>query len=663
MIDILSLPRRNNVAGNQALLKLVSYKTGLPINSLPGWELIPLNCKLPMLKCPGNQVIFSKNKIGQSFKSSKQEFDSSVTENIPEYNPLHDSNLKTFYSNERNLKRLRENGEITQNNDVICNLKDFNQYRQELHKSQLYYVLQAYKRRETEQHDRMLIANAEGITKRDHLNLAARHQCHEEIVARKQRLADERHQRFVHLANITAEKFKRLQSLTAMQNMLLAHRKMLTNMRIQAHISLCQDLQRKQLIKLKKLFQFKKDRFNRNMRNLRKQRLIKNNEGQIQSWRKRLDERIANQRRIHMLLQEVENERAMFIENHKARYREKWQEIQDDIKERSHKAWLARQPKRRKKKKKKPRVQPSFCDEYQATFEGLLDSELCFALNAAIAMEGQAPVTFAPDDPIYKAGQYILNYILRGFDKDLSEDPCAMSVITSRVEEFICDAKKYVHYKATQIIGFTRDHKVVDMPPPVAKPTLPMRNQSRVSHVSFSGVAATIGVGSYEIHPFVDVRPCTARRPTPAGSLASLVVSQIGEQVIQDKVRLPHMNRNEIVFIEHNLVKFKRELLVGLDKLVFAAIQCHFENKIMEVREDLMELDRGFLLDQIAQGILSYAVNPLNFESSVRLAISVLSTEIICQLQETLLKPGIDSCGLSHPISCGPEGQYKYTLC
>lgn len=73
---------------------------------------------------------------------------------------------KDVLLNERNLKRLRENGEITQDNDVICNLKDFNQHRQELHKSQLYYILQAYKRRESEQYDRMLIANAESITKR-----------------------------------------------------------------------------------------------------------------------------------------------------------------------------------------------------------------------------------------------------------------------------------------------------------------------------------------------------------------------------------------------------------------------------------------------------------------------------------------------------------------
>lgn len=63
MIDLLSLPRRPNLNISLPNIKLHS---GLPINSLPGWEQIPLNCKLPMLKCPGNQVIFSKNKIGKS---------------------------------------------------------------------------------------------------------------------------------------------------------------------------------------------------------------------------------------------------------------------------------------------------------------------------------------------------------------------------------------------------------------------------------------------------------------------------------------------------------------------------------------------------------------------------------------------------------------------
>lgn len=68
MIDILSLPRGNRFSTG-GLVK--QAKTGLPINSLPGWEQIPLNCKLPMLKCPGNQVIFSKDTIGNSVSNSK----------------------------------------------------------------------------------------------------------------------------------------------------------------------------------------------------------------------------------------------------------------------------------------------------------------------------------------------------------------------------------------------------------------------------------------------------------------------------------------------------------------------------------------------------------------------------------------------------------------
>ncbi|ALC38540.1 CG3345 [Drosophila busckii] len=657
MIDILSLPRRNNVAASFNLTKQPNYKTGLPINSLPGWEHIPLNCKLPMLKCPGKQVIFSMDKIGQTFKCDQLDFDSAVTEHTREYNPLHDSNLKTFYSNERNLKRLRENGEITDDNDVICTLKDFNRYREDLHKSQLYYVLQAYRQREEEHYDRLLIANAESISRRDANNAASRRSTHEEVLDRKRRLEEEKHLRKLQLVNITEEKFKRLEGMTAMQHMLLEHRKMLTNMRIQTHLNLHQDLQRKHLIKLKKLFQFKKDRYNKNVRHLHKQRLSKHTEGQMQSWHKRLDERIAHQFRIQVLLQELEKEREKFIASHRAKYVAMWHAFQEKIKERTRQRVKERQPKRRVKKRNPKKVQSTFCDEYQATFEGLLDSQLCYALNAAMAMEGQTPVTFAPDDPIYKAAQYILTHILHEFNEDLSDDACAMSVISTRVTDFLCDAKKYVHTKATQIIDFARDNNIMEAIPPTLMKTSeqPPKNTARVSHVSFSGVACTIGMGSYEIHPFVDVRPCTERRPTPAGSLASLVVSHIGEQVIQEKVRLPHLNRMQIVFIEHYLVKFKRELLVGLDKQVFTAIQCHFENRIMEVREELLELDKTFLYKQISNGILSFATNPFNYRSALMLAISVLSSEIIWELQQSLLKPGIDPRAMTHPISCGTD--------
>lgn len=67
MIEILSLPRRPKETNVD--LSKYKLKSGLPLNSLPGWEHIPLNSKLPMLKCPDNHVIFTKNKIGQAIKN------------------------------------------------------------------------------------------------------------------------------------------------------------------------------------------------------------------------------------------------------------------------------------------------------------------------------------------------------------------------------------------------------------------------------------------------------------------------------------------------------------------------------------------------------------------------------------------------------------------
>lgn len=397
------------------------------------------------------------------FKCSMQDFDNSTTLNLPEYNPLHDSNLKTFYANERNLKRLRENGEITNENEVICNLKDFNQYREDLHKAQLYHVLQAYRQREAERHDRLLIANAEGISRRDDIMHSDRQHMHEDVIARKRAHEEAHHKRMVELYELSLQRIKRVRWFYKVMYMSIEHQRAVSNMKIKEHLGIYQDLQRKHLIKLKKLFQFKKDRYNRQMRNLQKQREQKHSAVQFQSWQLRLNARIDNQRRIEMLLAEIGEEREEFIERHKARYQEKWNRIQEEIKERSHRNKLMKQRKQRKKSKSKSKkkkaaammkrmmVQPSFCDEYRDVFEGLLDSELCYAMNAAIQMEGHSPLTFTSDDPIYKAAQYILNYILNDLNIDLSDDLCAKSVLIARIDNFLCDATKYVNYVSVKM--------------------------------------------------------------------------------------------------------------------------------------------------------------------------------------------------------------------
>lgn len=54
------------------------------------------------------------------------------------------------------------------------------------------------------------------------------------------------------------------------------------------------------------------------------------------------------------------------------------------------------------------------------------------------------------------------------------------------------------------------------------------------------------------------------------------------------KTNCTNLCRNELIFIEHYLTKFKRELIVGMGRRVFTAIQCFFEGKVMDVRQELL---------------------------------------------------------------------------
>ncbi|CAD6998893.1 unnamed protein product [Ceratitis capitata] len=645
MIDILSLSRRPKL--DMVEVPNLTFKSGLPINSLPGWELIPLNSKLPMLKCPGNQ-----------FKHLKQEFDPSVRESLPEYNPLHDSNLKTFYANERNLKRLRENGEITQNNDVICNLKDFNEYRQQLHKTRLYYVLQELNRQENEQHDRMLITNAEAITARDHHNLAARQNSFTEIQGRKRKLENMRASRFQKMWQRTQDKIARKAAADEMGKAYHEYRKLLNQMKMQRHLEAAADLQRKQLIKLKKVFQFKQDRLQKNLRLLQDERQRQSEVIQTHFWEKRLKERIAYQDKMKGLLERVAEQRKQFIENHRQKYDEKWLRIQEEIKARARKKKLHSKLHLHRRRKPKPITPPktpldnsmAYCDRPNESVDKLLDYQLCEALNAAIDLENQPAMPFDSDDPIYKAAKFIITHIIKKFDKDLSKDPKICKNVRERVDQFFDEAKRFVLFRSSQIIASIRE-QVQDYNT--------MTDSRRPTLVSFSRLPLTIGESSYAIHPMVDIKPVDVRTPTPVGSLASIKVNS-DESLFSN---MPNLCRNELIFIEHYIIKFKRDLIVGVGKRVFSAIDYHFSKKIMDVRPELLSLNRNFLTCEMSKAILSYATNRLNYEASIKLCISALASDVIWSLQKHLLKPERDPRGIVQPKRCNETPSPHMRLC
>ncbi|XP_073820155.1 uncharacterized protein [Musca autumnalis] len=647
MLEILSLPRRPKETGVD--ISKLKLRSGLPLNSLPGWEHIPLNCKLPMVKCPGNQVIFSINKIGQVIKKKeKHEFDVSTSESLPEYNPLQDSNLRSFYANERNLKRLRENGEITEKNDVICNLKDFNKYRQELHKAKVYYILQELNRMDLELRDRILVNNAEYITSCDHGNLAARQHTYSQVLERKYKADAQRWERFKKLWESKEDKINYIKASKAMEATTIEHQRILRQLNMKRHWDQCNDIQRKKLIKFKKLIQFKSDRFHKNLKRLTIARSQQSGEKELESWKQRLTERVRTQERIRTLLKEIENQKKTYIENHKNKYKGKWLLIQKEIRNRSlhnRRKLQGTLGNSKDSNNKTPCPQiaanPSYCAEFQASFDKLLDTDICKALNAALDLEANLQVPFEANDPIYKAAQFIMQHILKKLNKDLSGDKEASDSLCCRIETFFDEAKKFVIFRSTQIISAIRKALMEGQCPKgiaTANGSMPRPYIKRTSagRVSFNNISSTIGISSYEIHPLIEVRDVGDRRPTPAGSLDSIVLDSTTS--LLEKTNTTQLCRNELVFIEHYLTKFKRDLLVGIGRRVFSAIQCHFENKMMNVRQELLDIDRKFLVKQSTKSILRYAINPLDFESNLRLCISAISSDIIASLQKVLLK-------------------------
>lgn len=61
---MISLRRKTTV--DELIESIPRPNGGVPQNSLPGWEKLPLDSKLPMLKFPpNNKIIFSRSKIGE----------------------------------------------------------------------------------------------------------------------------------------------------------------------------------------------------------------------------------------------------------------------------------------------------------------------------------------------------------------------------------------------------------------------------------------------------------------------------------------------------------------------------------------------------------------------------------------------------------------------
>lgn len=126
------------------LKKSIPRPNQRPVKSaLPIWEETELNEKICTFHghTPTGPLVFHRGLMGYDPLKTKSK--STFSLNDPhsreinnEYNPLHDPHLKNWLNSKTNRKFLHKQGLVTENMEVICNLKEYNDYRRFLWRRQ-----------------------------------------------------------------------------------------------------------------------------------------------------------------------------------------------------------------------------------------------------------------------------------------------------------------------------------------------------------------------------------------------------------------------------------------------------------------------------------------------------------------------------------------------
>lgn len=168
-------------------------RRAVPENAPEEWHYLPLDRMMPMYQWPADSAIaFSRNKIGREiFASNDADFDLSdpYCRTVSyDYQPLHDHHLSRMFRKQPKLKKLlHRKGMISVDDDVICTLKEFNEYRQFLKRLYTMQVNRVRAQHDEENMDRMRFANAEKNAKKNAEIFVRHEQVHEN--RRKYRLA------------------------------------------------------------------------------------------------------------------------------------------------------------------------------------------------------------------------------------------------------------------------------------------------------------------------------------------------------------------------------------------------------------------------------------------------------------------------------------------
>lgn len=133
-IDLLALPS----SYKHCIAKVIPEPHyDLPEYFPPGYELIKLNRKAPMINMPHTKSIYFRKCISKPLYHKENDvFDINdpYMNNISyPYEPLHDPALKRYFQQSQISKKLKKNGNLGRNNEVYCSLKEYNNYRRFLY--------------------------------------------------------------------------------------------------------------------------------------------------------------------------------------------------------------------------------------------------------------------------------------------------------------------------------------------------------------------------------------------------------------------------------------------------------------------------------------------------------------------------------------------------
>jgi len=134
-------------------------------NSLPLWEYRQLDEKIPMYhgNSPSGPIVFHRGPMGKNPLQADTKLSFVVNDPCKishRYNPLHDPHLKHWVNSPINKKFLLKQGLITEDNDVICSLNEYNEYRRFLSRVHNDSIMHKQKIIDAENIDRKKIAIA-----------------------------------------------------------------------------------------------------------------------------------------------------------------------------------------------------------------------------------------------------------------------------------------------------------------------------------------------------------------------------------------------------------------------------------------------------------------------------------------------------------------------